>query len=204
MTREEQAKNKVAYRDALEALWGDDKGMIDYCMKQAYTIANVHGNLLPIEKQQIEKRFCFGYSDCGQGPDYLTAIRDADHARNNADYFKRANLADYTRHIEALANSSDALALCNNCEKESPICTLHAFRWWEVLDAVGGSARLEDLKGTIVKVRGRDAYILTDEDRATIRDAYEQAAKAHEKKVDAYLKRYGTSKIRAWTYWMDD
>lgn len=204
MTREEQAKNKVAYRDALEALWGDGKGMVDYCMKQAYTIANVNGRLLPIEKQHIETRFCFGYSDCGQGEDYLTAIRRADNARNNAEYFKWANLKDYTRHIEALANSPDALALCNDCDKESPICALHAFRRREVLDAVGGSAKLEDLKGAIVKVKGRDAYILTDEDRATIRDAYEQAAKAHEKRVDAYLKRYGTSKVKAWTYWMDD
>lgn len=195
--------NKEAYRDALRAIYGADQGMIDWCMKEAQTVVKVAEYLLPIEKRKVEKRFCFGYSDCGQGPEYLDAIRSADNARNNADYFKGQNLKWYREWLDDI-NGFNALALATTYSKSSPIRALTAFDWWEVLDAVGGEARMEDLKGTLVKINGREAYILTDADREIIREAYNQAMKAQEKKLDSYLKRYGTSKIHAWTYWLDD
>lgn len=203
MTREEQAKNMMAYREALQAIYGKDQEMIDYCMKQAETVVSVRGMLFPIEKRKVEKHFCFGYSDCGQGQDYLTAVMEADKARNDSGYFKTQNLKWYREWLDDI-NSFNALALATTYSKSSPIRSLTAFDWWEVLDAVGGEARMEDLKGTLVKINGREAYILTDADREIIREAYNQAMKAQEKKLDTYLKRYGTSKIKAWTYWLDD
>lgn len=185
MTREEQAKNMTAYREALQAIYGKYQDMIDYCMKQAEIVVSIRGMLFPIEKRKVEKRFCFGYSDCGQGPEYLDAIRSADNARNNADYFKGQNLNYYKSWIEKL-DSTDAIALCESYGKHSPIRSLTAFDWWEAL-----SCR-------------RDVYFLTDAERQTVREAFEQAMKAQEKKLDAYLKRYGTSKVKAWTYWLDD
>lgn len=203
MTKAEQAQNKQEYRDALESLWGDDKGMIDYCMKQAEIIVKVGQYLLPIEKRKIDKHFCFGYSDCGQGQDYFEALKGADNARNNPDYFKGQNLKYYRKLLDDI-DHFNALALTTSCEKDSSIRCLTPFAWWEVLDAVGGEARMDDLKGTLVKVNGQEAYILTDEDRQIIRDAYIQAMKAQEKRLDSYLKRYGISKISVWTYWLDD
>ena len=203
MKREEQAKNKEAYREALQAIYADDQGMVEWCMKQAEIIVKVGQYLLPIEKRKVDKHFCFGYSDCGQGQDYLTALKGADNARNNPDYFKGQNLKYYREWLDDI-DHFNALALTTSYGKESAIRCLTPYDWLEVLDAVGGEARMEDLKGTLVKVNGREAYILTDDDRQIIRDAYIQAMKAQEKRLDAYLKRYGTSKIKAWTYWLDD
>lgn len=203
MTKEAQANTKQEYREALRVIYGEDQGMIDWCMKEAQTVVKVAEYLLPIDKRKVEKHFCFGYSDCGQGQDYLTAVMEADKARNSADYFKGQNLKWYREWLDDI-NGFNALALATTYSKASPIRSLTAFDWWEVLDAVGGEARMEDLKGTLVKINGREAYILTDADREIVREAYNQAMKAQEKKLDAYLKRYGTSKIRAWTYWLDD
>ena len=41
------------------------------------------------------------------------------------------------------------------------------------------------------------------EELAIIRAAVQSAATAHEKRVETYLKRYGTSKVHTWTYWRD-
>lgn len=203
MKREEQAMNKQAYREAVQAIFGKDQGMTEYLMREAELIVNIRGFLFPIEKRKVEKRFCFGYSDCGQGEDYLTAIRMADKARNGSGYFKAENLKYYTDWIENI-KSGNPITLCETYSKLSPVRFLRCLRWMDVLDAVGGSARLEDLKGTMVEIDEREVYILTDEEKEIVREAFEQAMKAHEKKLDAYLKRYGTSKIRAWTYWLDE
>ncbi|MBQ1357138.1 MAG: hypothetical protein IIY64_01270, partial [Aeriscardovia sp.] len=86
-------------------------------------------------------------------------------------------------------------------------CRLRFVEWKrlsEVLDDLGGSAFLEDLPGQTVKAGEYWEYkILTADEIDIIINAWKQAAAAHEKKVDAYLKRYGTSKVHAWTYWRD-
>ena len=196
-------ENKEAYREALREIYGKDQGMIDWCVKEADTVVSVAGYLLPIEKRKVEKRFCFGYSDCGQGEDYMTALRRADRARNSEAYFKAENLKWYRSWLEQI-DGFNALALTITYGKSSIIRSLRAFDWWEALDAMGGEARMEALKGTLIKINGQEAYILTDADREIIREAYNQAMKRHEKKLDSYLKRYGTGKIQAWTYWLDD
>ena len=75
----------------------------------------------------------------------------------------------------------------------------------KVLDDCGGSAYLEELPGKEIfeKGSGRNYRIADKEEIEKILEAYKEAAAAHEKKIDAYLKRYGTSKVDAWTYWVD-
>ena len=203
MTKEQIAKNKQEYREALQAIYGNDQGMIDWCVNDAELIVKVQDYLLPIEKRKVEKRFCFGYSDCGQGEDYETAQKRASLARHSEAYFKQENLK-YYRDKLAKIDGFNALALTTTYGKDSPIRSLTAYPWWQVLEAVGGQAYMDALKGAVVEINGQKAYILTDEDRQTVREAYEQAMKAQEKRCDSYLKRYGLSKIHAWTYWIDD
>lgn len=51
---------------------------------------------------------------------------------------------------------------------------------------------------------GRRVYIPTDDDRRRIAETYKKAAETHRKKVENYLKRYGLSKVNAWSYWRDE
>ena len=203
MTKEQANQNKQEYREALRAIYGNDQGMVDWCVNDAEIICKVGEYLLPIEKRKIEKRFCFGYSDCGQGEDYQTATKRADLARHSEAYFKQENLKHYKSWLGKI-DSFNAIALTTTYGKDSPIRSLTAYPWWQVLEAVGGEAYMEALKGAVVEINGQKAYILTDADRQIIREAYEQAMKAQEKRCDSYLKRYGLSKILAWTFWLDD
>ena len=203
MTKEQQNQNKQEYREALQAIYGKDQSMIDWCVNDAELIVKVGEYLFPIDKRKVEKRFCFGYSDCGQGEDYQTATKRADLARHSEAYFKQENLKHYKSWLGRI-DGFNALALTTCYGKDSVIRSLTAYPWWEVLEAVGGQAYMEALKGTVVEINGQKAYILTDANRQIIREAYEQAMKAQEKRCDSYLKRYGLSKIHSWTYWIDD
>ena len=72
----------------------------------------------------------------------------------------------------------------------------------QVLD-VTGPAFLRELPGTKIRLRGCEGHLATVEEIELILQAYKEAAADHEKKVRSYLKRYGTSKVNAWTYWRD-
>ena len=195
---------KELYTAALADVYGNDQGMIDYCLRQAEVVAQINGYLLPIEKKAIEKRFCFGYSSCGQGPSFDMACAHAQEMRESAECFKAENLKDYRNAIKAL-ESADAIALYTTYYKDTPIRRMQPMRWQDVLQAMHTfCAFLDDIKGTEVKENGVSMYILTDAERYELKKAYESAMKAHEKRIDAYLKRYGLTKIRVWTYWLDD
>jgi hypothetical protein len=49
-----------------------------------------------------------------------------------------------------------------------------------------------------------DAYTkCTDDEKAIILKGLKFGRELFEKRLDAYLKRYGTSKLHTWTYWAD-
>ena len=68
------------------------------------------------------------------------------------------------------------------------------------------------IKEQFIKKRGATDddgdMILNAEDSAKLREAYKQKVQDlrndFEKRLDAYLKKYGLSKIRRWTYCADD
>ena len=44
---------------------------------------------------------------------------------------------------------------------------------------------------------------LTESERAAVVAAYETELSKLNKRLDSYLKRYGLSKLKTWTYWQD-
>ena len=110
----------------------------------------------------------------------------------------------YVNAIERI-KKAEAVTLAETYEKPTIIRDVALFKWWEVLQAINTPcAFLNDIKGTEITINGRKAYILTDEERAELIREYKKAMQAHEKRVNAYLKRYGISKIKVWTYWIDE
>ena len=203
-------------REALRAqyamIWRNDDRMTNYCTKKTAAVAMLPaGEIIPIDKQQIETRFCFGES----GYDYADALRAADHARHSADHFRRENLSAYDRQIDALR---EALTPENgtphqmitihapayyNQPAECKIAHFQYTRLTDILDALGGSAYISELPGQRLTVCGRECRIATRKEIEIILAAYEIARAEHAKKIESYLKRYGTSKVHAWTYWRD-
>ena len=204
-----QAKlDKSFLREQFSKAWDSEK-MIDYCVNKVATIAVLpNGDVITIDKQSIETRFCFGES----GYDFDEAVEAAAVARKSQEYFKRENMASFESKINTLkdilnGNINYKLTITDAAytgQKED--CKLRGIsfeRLTDIIDACGGCVNVYDLPGMELTVNGRHCRVATPKEIEILIDAYTETAKAHEKKVDAYLKRYGTSKVHAWTYWRD-
>lgn len=214
-TKTEAPKPAKVDRDMLRAefakAWKDPR-MVDYCTNKVAAVAVLPttGEIITFDKMSIETRFCFGES----GYDAEDARNMAAHARTSCDYFKEENMRAFKQWLD---NLEDARTLEGRYiltiggrayTGQADDCKLRYIRLErisKVIDDLGGSAFLADLPGQTVTENGsgRKYRIATAEELEAITNACKQAAAAHEKKVDAYLKRYGTSKVHAWTYWRD-
>jgi hypothetical protein len=201
--------NKEALRAEYAKVWHKDEKMIDFCVKKAASVAALPtGEMVIVEKQPIEKSFCFGES----GYDYDEAQDMAAHARKSEGYFKTENMKHFREWIKDLSEvlnglSNYRLTISDTAYySQDADCKLAGIRFdrlSDILDACGGSADLYELPGKELTVRGRECRIATPKEIEIILGAYTAAAEAHEKKVDSYLKRYGMRNVRTWTYWRD-
>ena len=201
---------KEMIRAEFKKVWPISEKMVKFCTDKTAAFAELPGGeLVTVEKQSIETRFCFGES----GYDYDDAQRAAAHARKSESYFKSENMkhfreliADLQAVLDGSSNYVLTVSVNGHYYSQSPDCRLQSINLvslWKVLEALGGSAYIEDLPGTVIGSGCYASRVATKEEVAAILEAYKKAAADHEKKVDAYLKRYGTSKVNAWTYWRD-
>lgn len=192
-----------AYRAAIAERYAEGSKMFDYCMKKVDSVALVSGFVCSIDRQNIETRFCFGES----GYDYEEASEQAENARRSYAHFRRENLKNFDSWVQDLRSNDEFMpCFANYYGKELKPGALVSVQWlrkWEVIEAYGGSCFLDQVGGSVVEWRGVPHYILTDADREQLAKAYEKARARHSKRIEAYLKRYGLSKVHAWTYWAE-
>ena len=206
--QEERTYVRRLYIEALAEVWDNDKNMIDHCMyKTAELVRLDNGFIIDIEKHRIETDFCFGYTlSHYDSEDYDRANRMVEHAMSSADYFKAKNMEPFAAMLAEFDDDQKILVFRRHYygqSAENPLYMAQFVKPWEILTALGGSAHMDALPGSTIEMNGQPVYIGTEADKAALRAGYERAMKAHEKKVDAYLKRYGTSKVHAWSYWVD-
>lgn len=198
--------NKEEITAEYSKAWTSDH-MIKYCVGQLAGVAILpNGDIISIEKKRIETRFCFGES----GYDYEDAANMAHHARTSEDYFRAENMKEFDSWVKDLEEARNMngryyiIIRDIHYTGQSEDCKLRGLDWVrdiDLLDACGGSAYLEELPGKhIDKFGGR---VATPEEIDIILTAYKAAREDHRKKVDAYLKRYGLSKVESWTYWRE-
>lgn len=202
--------DKEALRAEFAKAWGSQE-MIDFCVNKVAAAAILpSGEIVTVDKQSIETRFCFGES----GYDYEEAQAAARHAAQSQDYFRAENMSHFDKWISDLEEARNMtgnylLTINAGCYNgQTADCKLRSINFQrisKVLDDLGGSAFLADLPGQTITERGsgRNYRIATREEVDAILTAYKEARAAHEKKVNAYLKRYGMSKVDTWTYWID-
>lgn len=144
-------------------------------------------HFITFDKQGIEKSFCFGWS-CQGGMTYEEAT-DMCHNFSEAD-FKAGNLKrfdnKYIHRLKAIEEKQIKLKIEYVTSKESGAEIMYI-------------TTDRDVSGDIT---------LSVEDSTKLREAYKQKVQdlrnEFEKRLDAYLKKYGLSKIRRWTYCADD
>ena len=169
--------------------WNGKKSMIDYCMKQAQIVVRTSkGYLIALDRPSIKKQFCFGES----GYDFQDALDMANHARTSVDYFMEENLEEIDSTIKRLQDYNLPAYAHKGYTGSDIICSLAILRpcdtynypWKFELD----NGRLDEL---------------TIKDRELLVEAYQTLRKAFVKRLETYLKKYGLSKVHAWTYWRD-
>lgn len=148
-------------------------------------------HFITFDKQDIEKAFCFGWS-CQGGMTYEEAT-DMCHNFGEAE-FKAENLKRFDREYKYALEA---------VEENQITLGQHYTR---------GTS--EEFGAEIMFIKKRGTYddngdiTLSVEESIRLREAYKQKVQdlrdEFEKRLDAYLKKYGLSKIRRWTYCADD
>lgn len=209
-------KKEMRERLRRECMEVYDETWADYIVRKTSQAVEVHGHLMTIERQRIRTSFCFGYSlSRTDSEDYDRANRMASKAYEDTEYFKTKNMEDYQLAVTRLKENLSAMHGCDtmpdkvavvNLPKEGKLCCLGFRRATSIIEA-NGPCFVHELPGKeldIIEWGESRVYIPTKNELLEIIAAYESAMREHEKKVDNYLKRYGLSKVRAWSYWRDE
>lgn len=189
-----QKELKQRYAEILAAdVWHNYQKMVDYCVKKAgYIVELEDGSILAIEKPSIEKNFCFGYSDSRYDTeDYDRANDMAEHASKSAEYFIKENMKGINNMIAELEGNSQRASRWvfriripySGQPADSKLKALHTFQSWDEQ-----AQKYPELEG---------------ENLRRVIEGYKVVKADFEKRLQTYLKRYGMSKVHAWSYWQD-
>ncbi len=182
------------YLNEMRKVYPRDEKMMDWFRKEFSSAVKLsNGGLLVFTRQSIETSFCFGYRtsvyDC---EDYDNANEAARMARTNEDYFMEENLSTFDKAIEALSRESDdeyRRPYIYRVRYDTQSEPLNLFRW--------------EMFGAGERTFGREYTEMTAADRAIVLAGERHEREKFEKRLRTYLKRYGLSKIRSWSYWLD-
>lgn len=185
----QERKNNVSKDGAQFVEWlneflsSSDKFNKDYYKKYAVGAIKMQGGYYIIEKPSINNRFCF--HDEGEDYEYYKHLM-SDKETRLAAYFKSENLAHFDNKIKRIQKgeeyNNDKRVWWNSCYNDGRIELCFHCSW--------GSPDGEWKE-------------CTDDEKKLILKGLKFGRELFEKRLDAYLKRYGVSKIHTWTYWAD-
>lgn len=146
---------------------------LDWDKKDVYAAVELPEGFFMIRKESIETRFCF--LDEGAAYEYYHTLAKGD---NLEKHFLGENTKLFIEQIEMLKKAEPYDPVKINYNKK----------------AIYFSYSEYDTENT---------RFLTSEETKQIKAALEYALNLHKKRLETYLKKYGTSKIHKWTYWID-
>ena len=172
--------------EELRKVWGDRNNMINFCLSKIDILKTLpNGEIFSIDKEIIEKDFCFSHGFCGVSTteDEKEAFRMADKAKNDINYFLKKNLRHLNDLIADIEKGGELYSMPHYYESE---------KYRKI--AVPYKQDLEVLK---------NCRRITDEERKIYLSAVKEEKEKFEKRLATYLKKYGLSKVRSWTYLCD-
>ena len=176
-------------RAEMVKVWGDNLHMLEYCCKNGTPYILSGDEFIVIDKPEIKTRFCFGYQTDYSGHEYDDAERLRERCAKSVEYFRTKNTQPFTDILCRLKDTSE--------------------RAYKQIHYRRGEKQM-----SIAMPYNRDAYErmnrantlteLTESERAAVVAAYETELNKLNKRLDNYLKRYGLSRLKTWTYWTDE
>ena len=184
---------------AFATIWRNDESMVKHCMKKVDTAVYLSdGSIYYTEKEYIKKDFCFGYSDSDRDTeDYDRANDMARYAMENEEYFRDKNLSGCIDKYNKIRNArylyAHARYMGDDDTEPLFVCLLPLN---EPIELAMEYNRWINRKLTY--------KLVSNEDRRLILQANQEHIKHHTKRINTYLKKYGLSKVNAWSYWQDE
>lgn len=180
---------KAIYLNEIAKAWGNDARMMAYFSRNLSTAYELpSGGVIAFDKRKINADFCFGED----GYNYDEAQNNVRNAYTNEDYFRSENLRELNKLIALFTpdgSTRDIYLYRKSYTNE--IAPLNV--WGFVALTI---CQFEDNRRHYIDIRKA-----TEEERAVILQALQEEKAKHEKKINSYLKRYGLSKVHAWSYW---
>lgn len=175
--------------------WGVKKFKSDF--KYIVKLSNYY---LHIDTPVIQTSFCYAddYDDYNDRENPSNSWNKIRNAETNQEHFKRKNLERVEEWINILENENNVFFMTkkySDCENIIYIQNANYYGFYDnpiIVDRWSGRNL----------VKGVDYIrLLTQEERETLLQAYYQIKEDFEKRLNTYLKRYGLSKVHAWSYW---
>lgn len=196
-----QKELKALYTEELKKAWSDE-GMVKHCSKSTAFIIEHDGALFGIEKPKIETHFCFSHGMNGitTTEEEERAEEMAAYAKESKEYFINENLKDINRRIERLKKVKEEMGY-NWAEGNHP--------QYMVETGAHYYGQMEDCKlcyySIVDTFNGiNQGKICNDvELLEKLIAGYEEVKKEFVKRLNTYLKRYGLSKVRSWSFISD-
>lgn len=140
------------------------------------------GKLVVFEKPKMEKDFCFGYSDWGQGLTYERANELCRAYSSDPKYFINDNLAQFKGFVNYKDGKADAKMFLT---RKYNTTNIYEVGWKSDYDSEEINIDNEEDKRLVL---------------ATVQSIYDK----FKRQLENYVKRYGTEKLHVWTYWADE
>lgn len=196
-----QKELKAVYKEELKKAWNNEK-MVEFCSKSIAFVIEHDGTLYGIKKPTIETDFCFSHGQNGitTAEEEDRAAEMAEYASKSKEYFINENLKNINRWIERLKKIKDEMGY-NWAEGNHPQYMIATgahycgqsedckLRYYSVVDTFDG--------------RNQGKICNNIELVEKLIEGYEEVKKGFEKRLNTYLKRYGLSKVRSWSYISD-
>ena len=172
-----------------------------YYRRHYYFVGLADGLVLAIEKPKIETRFCCGEDDHGQGgegPGTIAWARKVNESKKTEAGFFRANVGEFDKYMidcfgrKAWRNARHGRANTAYSNIPAVVDFGDNFVSWDCITA----------NNFYPSLRNRHVIrIMTDDDMRRMRHGYMLVRADFIKRVRAYWRQYGASKIETWTYW---
>lgn len=196
-----QKELKVFYEEELKKAWSDEK-MVKHCIQQTAFVIEHNGALYGIKKPRIETQFCFGFGQNGISNDEEenSADKMAAYAQKSKEYFIDENLKALNRRIKTFKEILEDMGK-NWAEGHHPrfMVETGAHYCGQTADC---KLRYYSVVDTSNKVQRREICEDTELLEKLIA-GYEEVKIEFTKRLNTYLKRYGMSKVKTWSYLVD-
>jgi hypothetical protein len=178
---------KVLIENEYSKVYGNDNKMMKYCLSKTSNGVVLHnGCIFTFDKPLIETSFCFGYDNDQESMD--NASNMVEETVKHYSVFLRKNMSQF-ENIE-------------NTLKETNIKAEYSYQGRIKLSSYIYSEYDLDRRYLSQSQLG-NFFKLTPEDITLIKNMVSEEKKKFEKRLTTYLNKYGTSKLKVWSYWRD-